>query len=56
MLTTGEKTWTQWLGPLVPNLPPYKTVIEELRPQVDSLLGQENRQPAMGADPPLLKK
>lgn len=43
MLTTVEKTWTQWLGPLVPNLPPYKTVIEELRPQVDSLLGQEKR-------------
>ncbi|MBI3299653.1 MAG: nucleotidyl transferase AbiEii/AbiGii toxin family protein [Elusimicrobia bacterium] len=43
MLTTVEKTWKQWLGPLVPGLPPYKTVIEELRPQVDSLLGQEKR-------------
>lgn len=38
MLTTVEKTWKQWLGPLVPRLPPYKTVIEELRPQVAALL------------------
>lgn len=38
MLTTVEKTWDQWLGPLVPELPPYKTVIGELRPQVASLL------------------
>jgi len=26
------------LGPLVPNLPPHRTVIEELRPQVTALL------------------
>ncbi|MBI4241828.1 MAG: nucleotidyl transferase AbiEii/AbiGii toxin family protein [Candidatus Rokubacteria bacterium] len=38
MLTTVEKTWKQWLGPLVPKLLPYKTVIEELRPQVAALL------------------
>jgi len=38
MLSTVEKTWKQWLGPLVPKLPPYKTVIEELRPQVAALL------------------
>lgn len=38
MLATVEKTWTQWLGPLVPNLPPCNTVIKELRPQVASLL------------------
>ena len=38
MLATVEKTWKQWLGPLVPKLPPYKTVIEELRPQVAALL------------------
>jgi len=43
MLVTVEKTWKQWLGPLVPGLPPYKTVIDELRPQVASLLGQEKR-------------
>ncbi len=38
MLAVVEKTWKQWLGPLVPNLPPYKTVIAELRPQVAALL------------------
>lgn len=39
MLATVEKTWKQWLGPLVPKLPPYKTVIDELRPRIASLLG-----------------
>ena len=34
MLAIVEKTWEQWLGPLVPGLPPYMRVIEELRPQV----------------------
>jgi len=38
MLAVVEKTWKQWLGPLVPNLPPYGTVIAELRPQVTALL------------------
>lgn len=38
MLSYVEKTWQQWLGPLVPALPPFKTVIGELRPQVESLL------------------
>jgi predicted nucleotidyltransferase component of viral defense system len=38
MLDYVEKTWEQWLGPLVPELPPFATVIEELRPQVASLL------------------
>jgi hypothetical protein len=38
MLAVVEKTWRQWLGPLVPKLPPYSTVIEELRPQVTALL------------------
>ena len=37
MLAGVEQTWTQWLGPLVPKLPPYTTVIEELRPQVATL-------------------
>ena len=41
MLAYVEKTWDQWLGPLVPNLPSYKTVIEELRPQVATLLGSK---------------
>jgi len=41
MLAIVEKTWKRWLGPLVPNLPPYKTVIEELRPRVAVLLGSK---------------
>jgi len=38
MLAVVEKTWKQWLGPLVPKLPPYRSVIEELHPQVTALL------------------
>jgi len=40
ILTEVEKTWDQWLGPLVPGLPTYTTVIEALRPQVAALLDQ----------------
>lgn len=39
LITNVEKTWTQWLGPLVSELPPCKTVLEELRSQVATLLG-----------------
>ncbi|MBI4227441.1 MAG: nucleotidyl transferase AbiEii/AbiGii toxin family protein [Candidatus Omnitrophica bacterium] len=38
ILTGVEQTWTQWLGPLAPQLPDYPTVIEALRPQVAALL------------------
>ena len=38
MLAYVERTWDQWLGPLVPNLPSYGTVIGELRPQIVALL------------------
>lgn len=38
MITYVEKTWDQWLGPLVPGLPAFQTVISELRPQVAALL------------------
>jgi predicted nucleotidyltransferase component of viral defense system len=38
MLAYVEKTWDQWLGPLVPQLPPFETVIAELQPHVASLL------------------
>lgn len=38
MLANVEKTWEQWLGPLVPNLPSFGTVIGELRPTVESLV------------------
>jgi hypothetical protein len=34
MLAYVEKTWDQWLGPLVPGLPSFQTVIGELRPQI----------------------
>ena len=39
MLDYVERTWAQWLGPLVPNLPPFETVLGELRPQVAELMG-----------------
>jgi predicted nucleotidyltransferase component of viral defense system len=38
LLEVVEKTWEQWLGSLVPNLPPYKQVIGELRGYVTTLL------------------
>lgn len=41
MLRTVENTWEQWLGSLVPKLPPYKTVIDELRPKVADLLASK---------------
>jgi len=34
MLAYIEKTWEQWLGPLVPDLPDFATVIGELRPMI----------------------
>lgn len=37
MLAYVEKTWDQWLGPLVPALPSFKTVIGNLRPQIATL-------------------
>jgi predicted nucleotidyltransferase component of viral defense system len=38
MLTYVEKTWDQWLAPLVPNLPAFETVISGLRPQISAIL------------------
>lgn len=38
MLASIEKTWNQWLGPLVFDLPSYETVIGELQPQIDAIL------------------
>ncbi len=38
LLASVEKTWDQWLGPLVPDLPTYPKVIEELRPLVAKAL------------------
>lgn len=44
MLEVVEKTWDQWLGPLVPKLPPYATVIDALRPQITALLSADSSQ------------
>lgn len=41
MLAYVEKTWEQWLGPLVPRLPTFPTVIGELRPQIAALVPTE---------------
>lgn len=38
MLVEVERTWTQWLGPLVPDLPPYERVVADLRPLIERLL------------------
>lgn len=38
MLAYVEKTWDQWLGRLVPELPSFETVIGELRPRVAALV------------------
>ncbi|MDA2923291.1 nucleotidyl transferase AbiEii/AbiGii toxin family protein [Acidobacteria bacterium AH-259-L09] len=38
ILAYVKKTWDQWLGPLVPDLPPFDAVIGELHPQVATLL------------------
>ncbi len=37
LLAYVERTWEDWLGPLVANLPPFDVVIEELRPQIEML-------------------
>ncbi len=39
MLAYVERTWEQWLAPLVPHLPPCATVLGELRPEIMALLG-----------------
>jgi len=38
MLAYIEKTWEQWLGPLVPDLPDFATIIGELRPMITLLV------------------
>ena len=38
MLAYVERTWENWLGPLVADLPPFDLVIEELRPQIEALV------------------
>ncbi len=38
MLSYVARTWEQWLGRLVPDLPPFGTVIEQLRPRIADLI------------------
>jgi predicted nucleotidyltransferase component of viral defense system len=38
MLHYVEKTWEQWLGPLIPDLPDFGTVIKDLRPKIALLV------------------
>lgn len=38
MMSYVSRTWVQWLGQLVPDLPSYDTVIQELRLRIDELL------------------
>jgi predicted nucleotidyltransferase component of viral defense system len=38
MLAHVEETWERWLGPLVPQLPPFEIVIGHLRPAITNLL------------------
>ncbi len=38
MLAYVEKTWSQWLGHLVPELPIFAKVMGELRPQIATIL------------------
>jgi hypothetical protein len=38
MLAYIDKTWDQWLGPLVPGLSSFDTVIGGLRPEITRLL------------------
>jgi hypothetical protein len=38
MMAYVEKTWQQWLGPLVPQLPSFDVVIREPRPEIEDLI------------------
>ena len=38
MMEYVEKTWDQWLGQLVPNLPSFELIIKELKPKINRLL------------------
>lgn len=38
MISHVERTWEQWLGPLVPDLPAFRTVRKELFPRIEGLV------------------
>ena len=42
MMGYVRETWRQSLGPLVPNLPAFDAVIEDLRPQVSGLMAGDD--------------
>ena len=42
VLTNVEETWEQWLGPLVPGLPSFGTVINGLRPRIVTLVSSDS--------------
>ena len=43
MLANVEETWEQWLGPLVPELPSFETVMNGLRPKVEALITNDTK-------------
>lgn len=42
ILAQVRDTWSQWLGPLVSDLPAFETVMSDLRPQIAALLAIDN--------------
>ena len=42
MLSYVERTWDDWLGPLVSSLPAFDLVIGELRPEIAALVADGN--------------
>ena len=40
MLSEVRETWEPWLGPLVPGLPSFETILSQLRPQVEHLIAR----------------
>ncbi len=48
MLVYVERTWVKWLGPLVPGLPAFQTLIEQLRPRSGQSLPLVNRDSYIG--------
>jgi len=42
MLAYVGNTWEQWLGQLVPDLPAFQKVIDDLRPQIAGLIERES--------------
>ena len=40
MLAYVEKTWEQWLGNLVPQLPTFVSVMHDLRPQISAMINE----------------